>query len=101
MLIPYRRKDRIMKTVESRITSKGQVTLPAAVRRKLNVAPGARVEWVERDGEAVMRRSSRYSSQDIHVAVFGDKGQPVSVPAMDDGIRKYLKKKHARLIQTF
>ena len=45
-----------MDTVESKITSKGQVSLPAAVRRKLNVAPGSRLEWVERDGEIVVRR---------------------------------------------
>jgi AbrB family looped-hinge helix DNA binding protein len=84
-----------MKTVESRITSKGQVSLPAEVRRKLNVAPGSRLEWLEREGEVVVRRCSRYSSRDIHAAVFAGGRGPVSVPAMDDGIRGHLKKKHA------
>lgn len=85
-----------MNTVQSKITSKGQISVPAAVRRKLNLAPGARIEWLERDGEVVVRRASRYSSQDIHAAVFKQPAKPVSVSAMDEGIRSLLKKKHAR-----
>lgn len=81
-----------MNTVESRITSKGRVSVPAAVRLRLNLAPGARIEWLERDGEVIVRRASRYSSQDIHAAVFKQQAEPVSVSAMDEGIRSHLKK---------
>jgi AbrB family looped-hinge helix DNA binding protein len=85
-----------MQPVESRITSKGQVSIPAAVRRRLDVTPGARVEWLERDGEVVIRRASRFSSADIHAAVFAVPPNAASVVDMDAGIRAHLKKKHAR-----
>ncbi|MGB0955146.1 MAG: AbrB/MazE/SpoVT family DNA-binding domain-containing protein, partial [Panacagrimonas sp.] len=55
-----------MESVESKITSKGQISVPAAVRRQLALGPGARIEWVEKDGEVVVRRASRFSSQEIH-----------------------------------
>lgn len=87
-----------MELAESKITSKGQISLPTAVRRKLGLVPGTRIEWLEHDGEIVVRRASRYSSQDIHDAVFSAATKPASAsaPTMDKGIRRYIKKKHAR-----
>ncbi len=85
-----------MESVESKITSKGQISVPAAVRRKLDLTPGARIEWVEHNGEVVVRRVSRFSSQEIHEAVFGAQTHSVSAPSMDAAIRAHLKKKHAR-----
>lgn len=83
-----------MATTESRITAKGQISIPAAVRRKLALAPGSRIEWVERDGEFVVRRASRYSSEDMHAALFDQRPAPKSVDDMDNGIRRRLKGKH-------
>lgn len=85
-----------MQSVESKITSKGQVSIPAAVRRRLDLAPGTRIEWLEQDGEVVVRRASRYSSADIHGAVFDEQPKCTTVSEMDTGIRAHLKKKHAR-----
>lgn len=85
-----------MGSVESKITSKGQISVPAAIRRRLDLVPGSRIEWVEKDGEIVVRRASRFSSQDIHDAVFEKCPPPASVAEMDAGIRAHLKKKHAR-----
>jgi len=42
--------------VKSRISSKGQVTVPLEVREKLGLAPGTPVHFVVREGEAVMRK---------------------------------------------
>lgn len=83
-----------MESVESKITSKGQISVPATVRRHLNLSPGARIEWLEREGEVVVRRASRFSSQEIHDAVFSKGSAAVSVADMDTGIRAHLKKKH-------
>lgn len=85
-----------METVESKITSKGQVSVPAAVRRQLDLVPGAGIEWLERDGEVLVRRASRFSSEEIHDAVFTKNSPAASVADMDAGIRAHLKKKHAR-----
>lgn len=41
----------------ARITSKGQTTIPAAVRAALHVAPGDAIAWeVQADGTARVRR---------------------------------------------
>lgn len=48
-----------MKPVESRITSKGQITVPAAVRERLELGLGARIEWLEHEGEIVVRLLAR------------------------------------------
>ncbi len=42
--------------MKSRISSKGQVTIPADVRRALGLVSGMPVEFVVREGEAVMRK---------------------------------------------
>lgn len=85
-----------MESVESKITSKGQISIPAAIRRRLDLVPGARIEWLEKDGEIVVRRASRFSSQDIHDSVFEKSPPATSVADMDAGIRAHLKIKHAR-----
>ncbi len=42
--------------LESGVTSKGQTTLPRAVRRALELESGDRVRYVIHDGEVRMRR---------------------------------------------
>ncbi|EUB97194.1 transcriptional regulator, AbrB family [Rhizobium sp. CF080] len=39
-----------------RVTEKGQVTIPKNVRSNLGIEPGSEVEFVLREGEAVLRR---------------------------------------------
>ncbi len=43
---------------QSRITSKGQVTVPVAIRRKLGLERGDRVEFREHAGETVITRAA-------------------------------------------
>ncbi len=44
---------------ESKLTSKGQITLPSRVRERLKVGPGDRVVFVEgRDGKITVRSRS-------------------------------------------
>lgn len=35
-----------------RVTVKGQVTIPQDIRRKMNIQPGAEVEFIEKDGKS-------------------------------------------------
>lgn len=39
----------------AKVTAKGQITLPKAVRDRFDLKPGDVVEFVERDGETVLR----------------------------------------------
>lgn len=86
-----------MTIARSRVTSQGQVSVPVAVRRKLGIGPGALLEWHEEGDAVVVRRSGRYTSLDIHRAVFGREAmQPRSVGDLKEGIRKHVRERHAR-----
>jgi antitoxin PrlF len=86
-----------MALAKSKLTAQGQISVPAEVRRKLGLGPGSVLEWDEEDGQIVVRRSGRYSSSDIHRALF-PKGppNPRTLDEMKQGIRRHLKNKHAR-----
>ena len=85
-----------MAGVESKITSQGQISIPARIRQKLGLVPGSRVEWHEEGDDVIVRRASKYSSQDIHDAIFSVSPQPHTVDEMDEGISVHLRRKHAR-----
>lgn len=86
-----------MSSVNSRLTAQGQISVPAAIRRKLGLGPGAVLEWHEVDGEVVVRRAGRYSSGDIHDALFaaGLGKRKISVTTAE-GIREFVRRRHAR-----
>ena len=81
---------------ESKITSQGRVSIPASIRKKLGLGPGSKVEWRERGDEVLIRRASKYSSQDIHDALFDAPTATHTVEEMDQGIRVHMPNKHAR-----
>jgi AbrB family looped-hinge helix DNA binding protein len=45
--------------VKSRISSKGQITVPREIREQLGLNPGTVVEFELREGRAVLRKGSR------------------------------------------
>lgn len=85
-----------MAATESKITSQGQVSIPARVRRKLGLTPGSKIVWFERGEEVIVRRASTYSSLDIHKAVFGSPPIRKSLAALEEGIRSHVRRTHAR-----
>jgi AbrB family looped-hinge helix DNA binding protein len=80
----------------SKLTAQGQVSVPAAVRRRLGVGPGGVLEWDDAGGAIVVRRAGRYSSEDLHRALF-PKGAPKrkTLAQLKEGIRRYVRKRHA------
>ena len=86
-----------MALARSRLTAQGQISVPAEVRRKLGLGPGSVLEWDEEDGKVVVRRVGRYTSDEMHKALFPNGPPPHrTVEEMDEGIREYMRKKHAR-----
>jgi antitoxin PrlF len=67
----------------SSVTSKGQVTIPAAVRRKLGIKPGDRVGFVEEDGRVVLERCENRVSASFGVL---KARRTVSLGEMEDAI---------------
>lgn len=85
-----------MERVESKITSQGQVSIPAPIRQKLGLTPGSKVEWCVQGDDVIVRRAASYTSQDIHDALFVTPPAPHTVEDMKEGIRSHLRRKHAR-----
>jgi AbrB family looped-hinge helix DNA binding protein len=86
-----------MALAQSKVTSQGQISVPAEVRQKLGIGPGTVLEWSEEHGRIVVRRAGRISSEEIHLAVFSGKSPPArSVAEMKAGVRLHLRKRHAR-----
>ena len=92
----------LMKNMESEVTPQGQVAVPASIRAKLGLTSGGKIEWCERGEEVVVRRATKYSSRDIHDALFASAASPSSpsrpraLEEMDAGIRALMQRKHAR-----
>ncbi len=85
-----------MAIAESKLTSQGQVSIPAEVRRRLGVGPGAVLEWDEEDGRIVVRRAGRYSSEAIHAKLFKKPPKRRSTAEMKAGIREHVKAARAK-----
>ena len=81
----------------SRVTAQGQISIPSEIRRKPGIGPGSVLELDEDGANAVVRRSGRFTSEDIHKATFGDRTpRKRSLEAIKEGIRRYVKRRHAR-----
>jgi AbrB family looped-hinge helix DNA binding protein len=77
--------------------AQGRIAVPAAVRRKLGIGPGSILEWDEDGGKIVVRRSARFSSEDIHRALFPERApKSRTVDDMKEGIRRRSRERYAR-----
>jgi AbrB family looped-hinge helix DNA binding protein len=87
-----------MKLAKSRITAQGQISVPAEVRRRLELVPGSVLEWESDDDRITVRRAGKHTSEEIHRVLFprGTKPKPRSLAELKEGIRTYIRKKHAR-----
>jgi AbrB family looped-hinge helix DNA binding protein len=86
-----------MALAHSKVTAQGQISVPADIRRKLGIGPGSILEWAEEGDKIVVRRSARFSSEDIHRAIF-PKGVQKSrtIAELKEGIQRYARERYAR-----
>lgn len=86
-----------MPIAHSRITSQGQVSIPAEIRRRLGLGPGSVIEWEETQDGIVVRRAGRYSFADLRAALFpGGPGRARSLDELKAGVRAHVRRRHAR-----
>jgi antitoxin PrlF len=85
-----------MAIAQSRLTAQGQISVPAAVRRKLGVGPGSTLEWREEGEKIVVRRVGRFTSADLHEALFPSPPKRRSLGELKAGLRSHAKRRHAR-----
>ena len=85
-----------MALAHSRVTAQGQISVPAKVRQRLGVGPGSVLEWAEEGDRVVVRKAGRYTSEDIHHAIFPTSPKPRTLAEMKEGIRRDVKRRRAR-----
>ena len=85
-----------MALAHSKVTAQGQISVPSDVRRKLGIGPGSVLEWDEEGDKIVVRRSARFSSENIHRALFPQKApKSQSLAEMKEGIRRRVRERYA------
>ena len=86
-----------MALAHSKVTAQGQISVPADIRKRLGIGPGSVIEWDEEGDNIVVRRSGKYSSEDIHRVLFPD-GPPkrVSIKDMKEAIGRGIAERYAR-----
>jgi antitoxin PrlF len=85
-----------MAIAHSRLTAQGQISVPAAVRRKLGVGPGSTLEWHDEGEKVVVRRVGRFTSTELHDAIFPKAPRPRTLAELKAGLKTYAKRRHAR-----
>lgn len=78
---------------EATLTTKGQVTIPKAVRDHLKLETGARVDFViEDDGTVVLKPVTRHV-RELAGLLYRRGRRPRSVEEMDEAIGAHLRKR--------
>ena len=86
-----------MALAHSKLTAQGQISVPIGVRRKLGIGPGSILEWDEHGDQIVVRRSARFTSEDIHRVLFSKRApRRKTLEQLKEGIRRHARKRHAR-----
>lgn len=85
-----------MALAHSKLTAQGQISVPAKVRRRLGVGPGSVLEWDDEGDRVVVRKAGRFTSEDVYRALFSTAPRSRTMRELKDGIRRYVKKRHAR-----
>lgn len=83
------------KVATSKITSKGQVTVPEDIRRALRIARGDRLEWIAtREGRVEVRKvNGRLSAL---VGLLGKPRRSATVQEMDEAVKARFRSRGAR-----
>jgi len=85
-----------MALAHSKLTAQGQISVPATIRRKLGVGPGSVLEWEAEGERVVVRRAGRFTSDDIHRALFAKTPRKRTLRELKEGPRRYVQARYAR-----
>ena len=87
-----------MSTKQSKLTSQGQVSVPASVRQFLSLSPGGAMLWVQEGERMWVQRAVTHTPSDAYQALFGNSAPKRAIDTQDtkQAIRSFIQKKHAR-----
>lgn len=81
--------------IESKVTTKGQTTIPAEVREYLKISAGDRIGYEFVDGKVVLVAKNR-SALDFAGALHVPDRDPVSIEAMNEALDEGLAERFER-----
>ena len=89
-----------MQKVQTKLTSQGQVSVPAAVRSFLYLMPGSVLVWSQDGERIVVERATRHSTAEVHQALFPDAAivseSAKTLKELKQGVRVRMQRQHAR-----
>ena len=85
-----------MKLAQSRLTAQGQISVPAEIRKRLELVAGSILEWDADGDRVIVRRTGRHSSEDVHRTIFADPPRPRTLAELREGVRRHIRARHAR-----
>lgn len=93
--------EKALTKTQTKLSSQGQVSVPAAVRSFLHLSPGSVLVWSQDGDRIVVERATRHSTAEVHRALFPStpaKGTPAkTLPELKQGgIRQRMQRRHAR-----
>jgi AbrB family looped-hinge helix DNA binding protein len=88
-----------MQKIQTKLSSQGQVSVPASVRSFLHLIPGSVLVWTQDGDRIVVERAKRHSTAEVHAALFaGDApatAQPKTLAELKQGVRQRMQRRHA------
>jgi AbrB family looped-hinge helix DNA binding protein len=88
-----------MTKIQSKLTSQGQVSVPASVRAFLHLIPGSVLVWTQDGERIVVERAKRHSTAEVHRALFPDQASGTesakTLAELKLGIRQHMRRHHA------
>lgn len=83
-----------MAIARSKVTSRGQISVPLEVRRRLGIGPGSVLEWDEQGDAVVVRRAGTVTSAEIHAVLFPKPPKSGGRSDPKEGIRKRMRARY-------
>lgn len=88
-----------MQKIQTKLTSQGQVSVPATVRRFLHLIPGSVLVWTQEGDRILVERAKRHTTVEVHQALFPDAAlgaKPAKTLAeLKQGVRQSMQRRHA------
>lgn len=62
----------------------------------MSIGPGSVPEQEEDDQRTVVRRAGRYTSEDVHGALFEEAPEPKTLEELKEGVHRYVQSRQTR-----
>jgi AbrB family looped-hinge helix DNA binding protein len=82
------------------LTSKGQITLPISIRKKLRLNTGDQVVFIEREDGEITVKAKKGNLMDLKGSLRWT-GKPATIEEMDEAIASHVAEDDARIVREY